>query len=97
MRARASTDAFGFRQFPGEFCRFCQQVLLESDGQTAVRKTCEQICKICPQVLPVFVSRVLPPFSRVSNLLTIAPRTDLRHDPLRVRDRTKIAAANDGQ
>ena len=70
MRAPAPTDTFGFCRFPGRFCRFCPRVLLESDGQTAVRKTCEQICKIRPQVLPVFASRVLPPFSRVSNLPT---------------------------
>ena len=96
MRAPAPTDTFGFRQFPGKFCRFCPQVLLESDGQTAVRKTCEQICKICPQVLTVFVSWVLPPFSHVSNLLTIAPRTDLRHDPARARP-DKDRGPNDGQ
>ena len=104
MRAPAPTDTFWFRRFPGKFCRFCLQVLLESDGQTAVHKTCKQICEICPQVLLLFASqvlplfsRVLPSFSNVSDLLTISHALTCA-TTLCVCDPTKIRGRhNDGQ
>ena len=90
-------------RFPGKFCRFCREFCWK-DGQTAVRKTCEQICEICPQVLPLFASRVLPLFSRVlpsfsnvSDLLTISHALTCA-TTLCVCDPTKIRGRHsDGQ